>query len=187
MMKHIILLCVMVLALPGCSTLKVTSDFNPNTDFTRLKTYGWLHSIDQPSENVRINNDFVRGAVREAVEEALGEKGFVKTDRDSADFVITWFGAIETKLKVENINHFYAPYGYGTLYRDPYWNSNPSIASTTEYEEGSLVFDFIDPQKQSLIWRGSGRDKVVEGEPDEVVRKHLKAAVKSIIADFPPH
>ena len=132
-MKRIILLCVMALALPGCSTLKVTSDFSPNTDFSGLKSYGWLHAIDQPSENVRVNNDFVRSAVREAVEETLDEKGFVKTDKDSADFLITWFGAIETKLKVENINHFYAPYGYGTLYRVPYWNSNPSIASTTDY------------------------------------------------------
>ena len=186
-MKRITLLSVIVLVLSGCSTLKVTSDFNPNTDFTRLQTYGWLHSIDQPSENVRVNNDFVRSAVREAVEETLEEKGFVKTDRESADFVITWFGAIETKLKVENINHFYAPYGYGTLYRDPYWNSNPSVVNKTEYEEGSLVFDFLDPKKQTLIWRGAGRDKIVEGEPDELARKNLKAAVKSILADFPPN
>lgn len=186
-MKRVILLCVVVLLLSGCTTLKVTSDYSPNTDFTTLKTYGWLHDIDQPSENVRVNNDLVRTTVREAVEEALAEKGFVKTDRDSADFVITWFGAIETKLKAENINHFYAPYGYGTLYRDPYWNSNPSIASTTEYEEGSLLFDFLDPKRQSLIWRGQGRDKIVEGEPDDVVRKNLKAAVKSILADFPPN
>lgn len=186
-MLRIGILSIGLMVLSGCSTIKVSTDYNPNTDFSTLKTYGWLHTVDQPSENVRVNNDFVRSTVREGVEEALAAKGFVKSDRESADFVITWFGAIEAKLKVENINHFYAPYGYGTLYRDPYWNSQPSIANVTEYEEGSLVFDFLDPQRHALIWRGKGKGKIAEGEPDEVVRKNLKSAVEDIIADFPPN
>ena len=179
-------LIVALLILAGCSTIQVKNNYNPKTDFSRLKTYGWLNDIDQPGENVRINNDQVKSAVRRAVEETLKAKGFVKTERDKADFLITWFGAIEQEIRKESINHFYAPYGYGTLYRDPYWNSQPNIANVTEFEKGTLIFDFLDPVGHKLIWRGTGSDRVVEGRSDSEANRNLKRAISEILAGFPP-
>ena len=180
-------LILILLIFAGCSTIQVKNNYNPKTDFSRLKTYSWLHDKDQPSENVRINNDLVKSTVRSSVEETLNTKGFVKTGRDKADFLITWFGAIEQKIKKESIDHFYAPYGYGTLYRDPYWNSQPNIASVTEFEKGTLVFDFLDPAAHTLLWRGSGSDEVIEGRPEAEVKRNLKEAVVKILAGFPPN
>lgn len=182
------LVSVLMLFAASCSTLEVSSNFNPKTDFSRLKTYAWLNDVDHPSSNVRVNNELVRNSVREGIEEDLAAKGFIKSEqRDTADFLVTWFGAIEQKLKVENINNFYAPYGYGTLYRDPYWNSNPTVTKTKAYEEGSLIIDFLDPKHQALLWRGTGKDRIEAGQPPETVKRKLKESVRMILANFPPN
>lgn len=181
------LLGLLVLFVAGCTAIQVTSDYNPKTDFSRLKTYAWLSEADNPSENVRINNKLVIDSVRVSVERNLDSKGFAKAEREQADFLITWFGAIDQKIKTENINHFYRPYGYGTLYRDPYWNTQPTVTNVTEYEEGSLIFDFLDPKNHALLWRSTGRDKIVKGQPEDKVRKNIDKAVSQILIGFPPH
>jgi hypothetical protein len=186
-MLRLSLLSLLVLSfVVGCSTIQVKSDFNPKTDFSRLKTYRWLNNQDKPSDDIRINNEFVINAVRAAVEKDLQGKGFTRVDNDQADFVIAWFGAIEQKIKSENINHFYAPYGYGTLYRDPYWNSQPTTINVGEYEQGSLIFDFLDPGSHTLLWRGIGSDKLKDDQSESQVTQNIKAAVTQVLAGFPP-
>lgn len=185
-MLRMFFLSSLLFVLAGCSTIQVKTSYNPKTDFSSLKTYGWLQDMDQPSENVRINNKLIKNAVRSAVQETLDAKGFVMTERDKADFLITWFGAIEQEIRKENIDHFYAPYGYGTLYRDPYWNSQPAAMSTTKFEKGTLIFDFLDPATHTLLWRGAGSDEVVEGRPEDEITENVKRAVGKILAGFPP-
>ncbi len=186
-MLRINLLLLLVLSFTaGCSTVQVKSDFNPKTDFSRLKTYQWLKSNDKPSDDVRINNEFVINTIRAAVEKDLQTKGFTRVDNGQADFVIAWFGAIEQKIKSENIDHFYRPYGYGTLYRDPYWNAQPTTVNVSEYEQGSLIFDFLDPGTHTLLWRGIGSDTLKENQSERQVIQNLNAAVTQILAGFPP-
>lgn len=185
-MLKISLLSIIILIVSGCSTIQVTSEYNPKRDFSSLKTYAWLNDMDHPSDNLRINNELVIRSVRNAVEESLESKGFVKTTRDQADFLISWFGAIEQKVKAETITHFYAPYGYGTLYRDPAWNTQAQAIALKEYEKGSLIFDFLDPKSNTLIWRGIGQDRITEGQSGEKIKKNLHLAVSQILADFPP-
>lgn len=186
-MQRAIFFGLLVFLFAGCSTVKVESDYNRNIDFSQLKTYAWLNEKDNPSDNVRMNNKLVIESVRASVEKTLNSKGYVKTDSDKADFVITWFGAIEQKIKAQNIDHFYSSYGYGTLYQNPYWNPQSEVINTQEYEEGSLIFDFLDPENNTLLWRGIGRDKVVEGRPDDVVRQNIDKAVRQILAGYPPN
>lgn len=178
----------LLLLVAGCTTIQVESDYNTKVDFSRLKSYAWLSETDNPSENVRINNKFVIDSVRTQVEKTLNSRGFVKTEPEQADFVIVWFGAIEQKIKSQNIDHFYSSYGYGALYQNPYWNDSKSlVANASEYEEGSVILDFLDPDNHTLLWRGVGRDKVVEGRPQDVVKKQINDMVSMVLADFPPN
>jgi len=186
MMRFSLLSLLILSVIAGCSTIQVKSDFNPKMDFSRLKTYSWLGTVDKPSDDIRINNEFVNKTIRVAVEKDLQGKGFTRVDSGQADFVITWFGAIEQKIKADNINNFYSPYGYGTLYRDPYWNNQPTTMNVREYEQGSLIFDFLDPRTHTLLWRGIGSDKLKEEQSESQMRYNLNAAVTQILASFPP-
>ena len=171
----------------GCSEVQVNTNFNPKTDFSGLKTYRWLSTEADPGDDLRFNNELVTRTVRAAVENELSAKGFTRDDSGQPDFVVTWFGSIEEKIRTANINHFYSRYGYGALYRDPYWNSQPAASmNAVEYEEGSLVIDFLDPVSHALLWRGSGSGKLKENQSESQVRRNLNGAVTSILADFPP-
>jgi len=186
-MIRISLYCLLLMiVLTGCSTLKTSSDYQAKTDFTRLKTYAWLDNKKAPSDSVRLSDPLVVETIQRAVDKELGDKGFTLVKREKADFLVSWFGTIEQKLKVENINNFYRPYGYGALYRDPAWNPQGQVKNVIEYEEGTLVFDIIDPTNQKLIWSGTGRDKILQDPSEATVKRNINSAVKSILANFPP-
>lgn len=169
----------------GCASMTVDSHYNPAVDFSLYKSYSWLHDVDNPGDDVRINNPLVINSVRSAVDDELQSRGLEKTSREKADFLVVWFGAIEQVLKTENINHFYRQYGYGTLYQDPYWNSSPTVASRKEYEQGQLIIDIVDRRTNKLMWRGTAKNKIVPDQTEEGAKKNLKKAVKKILENFP--
>ncbi len=185
-MLKFIQLTLFILLVSSCTTIQTTSDYETKTDFSSFKKYAWLNESDNPSENIRINNKMVIDIVRTEVEKHLNSKGFTKTAPEQADFLIAWFGAIEQKIKTQNINHFYSTYGYGTLYHNPSSNAKSQVATVKEYEEGSLIFDFLNPKDHTLLWRGSGRDKLIVGQAEEIAKHNLKKAVNHILSGFPP-
>ena len=170
----------------GCSTISVQTDYNPAFDFSGLKSYAWLESGQSPSEDTRINNDLVIDRVRAAVEQSLENKGFVKAEGERADFMVNWHGAIDKKIQVKTIDHFYSPYGYGPLSRDPFWGSSVRSSTAYEYEVGTLIIDILDPVAHKLLWRGSGQDRIREKKKPEEIGAGIREAVTAIMKDFPP-
>ena len=187
MLRFRLLSILLLFFVSGCSKIQVTTDFNPGTDFSQLKTYRWLSAQDNPGDDLRINNEFVIKAVRTAVDHELSAKGYRRDDTGQADFVVSWFGSIDKKLRPENINNYYARYGYGALYRNPNYNPQPLTSlNTIEYEEGSLVIDLLDPASNTLLWRGTGSSKLKENQSENQVTRNVHSAVKRILEGFPP-
>jgi len=182
MMRLVIALFFIVVT--GCTQVQTDSNVDDAADFTALKTFAWLHDVDKPAEDVRLNDPLLRQTVRTAVEQSLSAKGYEQVDLQQADFLVAWFGAIEKKIKKENIDHFYAPYGYGTLYRDPVLNTE-SPRKIQEYEEGTIIIDVVDPKNRRLIWRGSGSGRIAEDQPEQTALKNLNRAVTKILDPFP--
>ena len=183
MMMRIGWVCVFLIV-AGCAQLQTGSEISEATDFAQLKTYSWLHDVDKPADDVRLNDPKVRQTVRTAVEQSLSSKGYEQVDRQQADFLVTWFGAIEKKIKKENIDHFYAPYGYGTLFRNPVLNTE-SAQPISEYDKGTIIIDIVDPKNQKLIWRGSGSGRLAEDQPEQTALRNLNRSVTKIMAPFP--
>ena len=179
-------IAVLLVICGACSTLSVNTDFNPSYDFTQLKTYAWLDNGPLPSCDARINNDLVIDRIRAAVERTLAAKGYVKTENGAADFMVSWFGAIDKKIQLQSIDHYYSPYGYGALYRDPFWGGGMRTTTAIEYEEGTLVVDILDPVQHKLMWRGTGIDRLSGNKNPEEVTRNINTAIAAILADFPP-
>lgn len=179
-----IAMALLIFITAGCSQVQTGSKIDSTTDFSTLKTFGWLHDVDKEAEDVRLNDPQVRQTVRTAIEQSLSAKGYERVDRQQANFLVAWFGAIEKKIKKENIDHFYAPYGYGTLYRDPVLNTE-SPRKIQEYEEGTIIIDIVDPQNRRLIWRGSGSGRIAEDQPEQTALRNLNRSVKKILDPFP--
>ncbi len=123
------------------------------------------------------------------MERSLAAKGYVKSEGGSADFMVSWLGGIKSKLQVDTIDHFYSPYGYGALGRDPFMRPGMGSMRTStvrEYEVGTLIIDVLDHQQQKLIWRGTGTDRLGGSDDPKVITENINNAVDAILESFPP-
>ena len=108
----------------GCSSIYgVSYDYNEDTNFAHLRTYGWLavtmNDVNEEMENIDSIN---LRRIRDAVSDQLVSKG-LNLSSDKPDFLIAVYLRTKERLIVTNYGAPYAyPYdGYG-----PYW-SMPTI------------------------------------------------------------
>lgn len=184
-MKLLIWCCLFLTTLLGCAPVDVKTQVSSAASFTNLKTYGWLETNSLAKSPVPVTNPEVSGAVRDAVDKSLKKKGYLKQDGDDVDFLVAWFGGVEKKVKLETINHFYDSSGYGTL-AAAMPEKVEEGARPREYEEGTILIDVLDPKSHKAIWRGVGKDRLVQGLTDSEVRLFINRVVDQIIAKFPP-
>ena len=76
----------LTLAVCACGGIQVNSDYNPDTDFTRFRTYAWAEgsgSLDDPRMT-----DLVDQRFRRAVESELVSRGWEKTASAEPDVFV---------------------------------------------------------------------------------------------------
>jgi len=174
--KSLSILLLLLVAAAGCSTVyDVQFDYNTKTDFANLETYNWMplpEKADIDSFNV--------ARVKKAVNTDLQAKG-LRLAADNPDFLIAEHLGKEEKVRVVDWGYDYGPY---SGYWGGYWG--PGGVSTYQYEEGSLILDFVDPQTKQLIWRGSAKAQVGDVGTPEKREALINEAVKKILKNFPP-
>lgn len=76
----------MMLGASGCQ--KVESDFSPQTDFTRYRTFAW--EVRQSNVESEADRDYphLMGEIREQVDAGLKHRGFVPADVAAADLTL---------------------------------------------------------------------------------------------------
>jgi hypothetical protein len=185
-MKRFILLTACLVLSLGCSTFTVNYDFDPEADFTQLKTFSWT----PPPENSPIN-ELTAKRIRVAVNRQLTDKG-LEPASGNPDMLIVFSGGKEKRVDVEE-------WGYGREDRDYYggrWYPGglPGMpdgnnyfdyrrgVDTYEYEVGTLVLDFIDAKKKELVWRGTASGIIEPGNTAEQVNE----VIGRMLSNFPP-
>jgi hypothetical protein len=183
-----LILVTALLLLSGCGSLiRVDADYRPEFDFNQLQSYAWLDPASPPSADIRIDNDLYKERVVAAVESVLAAKGLIKAEDGPPDFLVTWFGAIDKKMRAETINYFYSRY-WGGSYSDLYgpWGGGFSSTRVYEYEVGTLIIDFVTPEQKRLFWRGTGQSYVEQGRSPRELTESVAKTVAAILAQFPP-
>ena len=153
----------------------VQHDYDKQVDFANLKTYDWM----QVPEKAGIDSLSVQ-RVKKAVNAELQAKGLMKTS-DNPDFLIAEHLGKKDKVQVTDWG-----YGYGPQvgYWGGYWG--PGGVSTYEYEEGSLILDFVDAKSKKMIWRGAAKAEVQNIDTPDKSEKLINEVVQEILKNFPP-
>jgi len=159
----------------GCATVSVQHDYDTSADFGGMKSYAWMKA---PSGQEL--NDITIKRVQNAVDDQLAIKGFTISEEDP-DFTIAVHGQVKSKVDVVDWGYRYGSYdryysGYGGTRR----------IDTYEYEEGTLLIDFVDAESGDLVWRGSGTGVLDPSASPEKREKGINDAVAKILAKFPP-
>lgn len=165
----ICLICLGIFA-ASCSGIRVQSDFDPNTNFAGLKTYDWM----PVPEDLGIN-DLDLARLKKAVDSQMAGKGYPLSSEDP-DFRIAVHFSSENKVSVSNT-------GYGYYY-DGFYGSTG--VRTYEYEEGTLVLDFVDKDSKTLFWRGAATGELQDLKTPERREKEINEVVEKILKRFPP-
>jgi hypothetical protein len=166
----------LLLVFTGCSTISVNYDYDVETDFTALKFFNWMPVTPEPGMN-----DLAVSRVKNAVNRSLQAKGFNLTQSDP-DFMIAVHGGSQTKLDVVDWGYSYSRYG---RYGGGHYGSGHRI-DTYEYQEGTLILDFIDANAMQLIWRSSATAVVNPNSTPEQREQKVNEAVSKILHNFPP-
>lgn len=184
-MRNFYYLFVLMIFLGGCSKVAVETDYNPAADLTSLKTYSWLKT-DKGISDLRVRDPRVEGWVRASVDEIMAEKGYtaVHDKSRSPDFIMSWFGVIESKVKEESIDHFYSSYGYGPVAAKMAERSNKGVR-VREYEEGTILLDMLDPKTGSILWQGKSTDRLRKGMDDQEASLYVERLIKQMLKKFP--
>ena len=173
--QTLLALCLMGLII-GCSSVyDVQYDYDRNADFAGIKTYDWLPVPDKADID---SLDVAR--VKAAVNAQMQTKGLSMTS-DNPDIFIAEHLGTKNKINVRDWGYGYSSYGG---YWGGHWGSGG--VSVYEYEEGSLILDFVEAKSKKMIWRGVAKAELDDQATPQEREKLVREAVQKILENFPP-
>lgn len=174
-----------LLLVAGCRTFNVRSDWDEGVAFEELRRYVWLEPPSSPGADPFADNSLLRKRVRGAIEANLTARGFEAVEaREQADFVVTYGVQLDEKLRVNGGGGFYG--GFGGFGRWPVgYGTGIGTTDVRNYQEATLIVDFLDPKSDELLWRGWGNGFLQTRDRDRG-QERFEAGIKAVLDAYPP-
>jgi hypothetical protein len=167
-------------ALAGCSTVQIDTQYKPNVDYKKYRTFTWNPIEPGPEQATEARDPAVRQYVLGTIEQQLTSRKFVKAAPGSTpDFYIAVHGWSRDKIDVKQYGYVYGYSGYGM-----YPTMGGPAVEVRQYKEGTIVVDFIDAATREMFWRGTASDTFIPGTGQAAIKEAL---VKLLDAYPPPH
>lgn len=163
-----VVLLVITLLSVSCSSIRVSSDYESATDFSKYKTFAFYKTgIDKAPIS-----DIDKRRIMRSIETELQTKGIQLTE--NPDLLVSIF--TKAREQVDVYQPHWTPYYY-----NPYQTANIS-----KYTEGTLFIDIIDAKDKKLIWQGIGSGALTKSSKPEKREENIQVFVKEILVKFPP-
>ena len=168
-------LVLLVLVFTSCSSLRITSDYDTEVDFTKYNTFAFYKKgIDKAEAS-----DLDKKRILKAIETELISKGLSKST--NPDLLITFTTKSKEKVNVNNMNMGLG-WGWGW---NPWMFGGMNTVNVNQYTEGTLMIDFLDRNNNSLIWQGIGSGSL-RMKNAEKKKERINEFVHEILEKYPP-
>jgi hypothetical protein len=155
----------------------------PATDISTLQTFRMLPTpvsrddVALDANDPMLVNSLTNRELRRHIVAGFIGRGY-RVDEERPDFVVAFYASTRPTLDVTNWN-------YGYPFRPRWWRGwelrpGPIV---TEYTEGTVIIDVLEPKTKELLWRGRGIAMV--SDDVNVYVKELCATVHAILDEFP--
>ena len=162
----------LALASATASAQKVTYDYDKATDFTKVRTYAWVHSREE------VQDELNHKRIVAAVDSQLSAKGLTKVrEGGMADVLVAYGVGLDRNLEIEGSSSNWG----GPLYR----GNRTGSARTQQVVTGTLVVAMADPETKSVIWRGVASKDLDENASPEKRDKNLNKAAEKMFEHYP--
>ena len=186
---------ITLLFITSCSSVRVATDFDKETEFEDYKTFAFYKTGIDKAEI----SDLDKRRILRAIETELLAKGYTKSE--NPDMLVSIFTKAQTRVDVYQNNWGWGGFGgwgwggfgWGGLGWGGFgpgwgwggfggWGMNQPMVSTSN--EGTLFIDLIDAEKKELVWQGSGAGNL----PDKMEKKEekIKEFVNKMLENYPP-
>jgi len=174
------LMLVMLFVCVASVFAQVSSDKDPNADFSQFKTFGFKPGTVINQGKTETNNTIMDSRVDNAVTSELTAKG-LRRDDNNPDLVISYTAGAQKKTELEDAGPGFA--GPGIYVADGWWADSYNDFWENTYNEGTLMIDVKDAQTDDLVYRvyGAGEVKNKSKKQDKEVNKVVQKGFK----DFP--
>ena len=163
--------------LAGCSSMDVFKDYGEGVDFSEFQTFQYRAS----DTNLADSAPLVHQRIVAAIEREMTASGLTRVDGDP-DVFVSYYGSTTEQLQ------FRTTYtGVSTWGRRRRWGSVGIAGSTTRastFEEGSLIIDVWEADKNQLVWRGE-ITHTLSDNPDRNTDA-INNGISRAFQDFPP-
>jgi uncharacterized membrane protein len=180
---------LVLFAVTAAFGMSVKSDYDKNFDFSQLHTFSF--KTDRASNDPLSTNTIEAGRIQNALTAQLEANGFTQAVQNP-DFIVAFYSTTRQKTQVQSDGGF-GPgigFGYGRGFGWGYgmpgrwrWGYGPDIW-TTNYTQGCVMADIIDPKNNQLVWRGAVTDTVNGiGQSEKQSDQAAKDLVKNFMKD----
>lgn len=182
-MRNVAFALAAVLAV-GCSTIQVRSTPAPNANLAQLRTFAFMTPMQPNSRAASLQQSPAGQQIRGEIAQDLVDKGYTPAGPGAQpDFLVAYRTHLQQRTDVENWG-YPGPWGWGLGWGWGGWAWNGPDVTVSQYTEGTLVVDFVDPSSHRVLWRGTATS-VVDHPQNPSLRKVAKA-VDKIIDRYPP-
>jgi hypothetical protein len=179
----LMLFLIIIMALAGCARVRVSQDYDPDIDFSRLNIFAWESKAQPKVGDIQVDNPLLDSRIRRAIDENLINMGYRKVTQGSHDFAVGYTLDIQTRFGS-------SPVGVGTGFGIGRGGTFGGVGVGTpiggrSYNEISLAIDFTDPQQGNLLWRGTGTRRAgTQATPEELTNEVI-GLVENVLEQIP--
>ncbi|WP_413113323.1 DUF4136 domain-containing protein [Thaumasiovibrio sp. DFM-14] len=170
MLKHLLILGGLSLII-GCTSAP-TTDFNPDSNFSALRSYQLEEQSDPTSLDLQ--------RMQQALTQQLAIKGFIRSDAN-ADLKIRFGIKSITELQ-----------SYGSSFGIGYGSRNVGVGIRTpqQYREisyGKLIIEVINQKSNQVIWQAMSNKQLNQSLKGDERRQFIDAQVTQMMHLYPVH
>ena len=167
----------------GCAETQrqVRSDYDRTANFSGYRTYDIMPGAGR-SPTGGDYSTLVAQRIEAAIHREMTARGYVRAP--NPDLLVNFQVTVKNIQKVSQVPTAGPPaysYRYGA-YRG--WPTYSYETWVREYDEGTLLIDLVDAQRQQLVWEGAGTGRVTQKKLENI-EETVNGAVAAIFERYP--
>lgn len=181
-MKTKLTLFLSFFLLAACSSKPIiTTDYDHSANFADYKTYGFFESqgTDKAQYSTLSTQHF-----KDSLRREMNSRGYIYTETNP-DILVNFNAKFSDKIKVTSSPSMGVGVGYPGYYgyrggNYAAWGSyNFNTTNVSQYTEGTVNIDLVDPRIKQLVWEG-----VVVGRVNEKKMADLENAISNVVTEI---
>jgi len=171
-MLKVIIAFLLALFFTGCSSMKTSTDYDPNFSTAPLASYAIVHQTKEGEDT--LGSDRIINAIHTQMQ----NKDYHEVQKVSADFYIDF----QTHVQHDVPSNFSFGFGVGRYSNNV--GISASKTTTPSSDQGTLLIMMIDPKADKIFWQVSAKDKLKSFKSPQERTAYINATVASMLKTF---